>query len=205
MTEKLVSVERFLEKAGVSALPKGDTRAISRFISERDMDPYILDLIPQETVRRYAECLTSGEAISYGDMLTAPAEALRGKADVSDLQALALELRTDAREDSAVVNFEIGKAYCGGPGSVIDDVCFAKKTITLTDGLAAELRGILAQAGLPEFRYEFPGATDVRTGLILALDKGGSLVRYAAYGRDNGFPQTASDACRTILRLLEEA
>ena len=205
MAKDLVTVQRFLEKAGVSTRAIGDTKAISDFIAARKLDPLILDLIPKQAVRRYVECLTTGERISYGDMLTAPAGALRGSADYSDLQTLALEISADAARYSVVVNFDIRKAYCGGNKSAVDDVCYARKTIPLTDELADELRGILAKAALPALQYEYPGKTDDGSGLVLALKKAGGLVRYAAYGRDSGFPEAAADACYAIMRRIYDA
>ena len=205
MAVELVSVDQFLEKAGIPADSPEEREAIAQFIAERDLDAFIFELLPDEVVRAYADCLLYGEKISYSDYLEAEAGELAEDADFSDLKTLVLEIEGDATLESAVVSFEHGKAYLSLSGSVIDDVCYAEKTVPLTEELETALRAALAGAELPREQYEFKGDDEVRGGFILVLETDEGLVRYVAYGGGNGFPDTAAEACYAIIRLLNEA
>lgn len=199
MAVRLVTVDQFLEKAGLDAAAVPDTEVIGRFILERDLDEYIFGMIPAEVVRRYAEHLLAGEPIGYGFLLEGQPQIELGQRDPKDVTHLAVVRMQSGSVESLLVDRTIGRAYYSRHGFVLDDVCYAEKAIPLTDERTAALAGQIAAAGLPSAGAEYTGDTDCRmyTVLLLAFEDG--VVQYISRGMDSGMPQSITGLCRQLL------
>ena len=145
MAVELVSVEDFLNRAGYTLEEIENKEVIQQFIVDQDLDIYVFDTVSEEMARRYVNCLVSGAPIAYDDLLNAEAAQWDGS-DYSGLEQLALVAVNDANIKSLVIDYTLQKAYYSPEGYIVDDVCYCKKEIPLTQELINAVNGILAGA-----------------------------------------------------------
>lgn len=194
--EMAVPVDAFLEKAGVEADAALRDKTAA-FLAERFITPRIIEMMDPDLARRYAEYLSADLPIAYDALLDAPAMPLPADVDFAALKQLAVLHPEGAAIPSLLVDFERGRVYYDEAWPVPGDVCRAAYAAELTPGTAAELVGILENAGLADWDADYPG--DAAAGVnVLALGFDGGVVRYTAAGVSQA-PEALLD---TLLNLL---
>lgn len=199
MAIDLVSADQFLEKAGMQAAEISNKEVIEAFIIERDLDEYIFEMIPADILRRYAEHLLNDEPISYSHLLESTPTIEKEKLDFQNLTHLAVVIMQNGRTQSVVADMALKKAYLSMHGFVLDDVCYAEKSILLTDELISTMTDALVAAELPPSSEEYQGDTSYRCYTILLLVFDDGTVQYVSRGLGSNMPASVSSVCQQLI------
>lgn len=199
MAVRLVTVNQFLEKAGLDAAVISNTEVIEHFILERDLDEYIFGMVPSDVLRNYAEHLLNNEPINYDSLFQDMPQIENDQRDMKDLTHLAVVRMEGGRVKSLLVDYTIGKAYFSRHGFILHDVCYAEKTIPLTDEIVSDIAKELAAAELPSSGKEYMGDTNYRlyTCLLIAFEDG--VVQYVSRGLDSDMPLSITKICQQMI------
>jgi len=205
MAIQLVTVDQFLEKAGLQSVDVPNPKAIEEFIHNIDLDEYIFEAIPAGVLKKYAEHLQSNEPISYNHIFDElPATALNDH-KLQDLSHVAVIQMERGIAHSLLIDYKLNKAYFSLHGIVLDDVCYAEKDIFLSNELISFIENELTNANLPSTGAEYTGDMNYRfyTALLLAFDDG--IIRYSSRGLNSNMPSTVFHVCRQLIMKFAKA
>jgi len=200
MNVGFVSVEEFLQAAGMTLQEDSDAALIERFIAESKINARILGKIPRNVLQRYVYQLVEREPISYIHLMDEDVLMDRRKIDYSDIRNMMIMRIHDASVSCLVIDFEIGKAYISLHGAIVEDVCRAEKVIELSEGALGDVGAILNTAKVKEAEYLYQGDTSYRQGMVLAMELSGGIARFASVGINSGFPRMMYEACNYLMK-----
>lgn len=203
MAENLASVEEVLEKAGCTLEDVQDVARLERFISEGELDRYILEYIPGDILKKYIQLLNEGAPLAYESLIieedlpagdeTAPGNTIR---------QILVYRQSDASASSLAIDFSVGRAYISPYQNMLNDVVYADSWVELREEDYGEISRMVEEANLEKGDHRELGTNEYVYALALVVVYDDAVTRYFFRGAGLEIPQNVIGLTNDLFNMI---